>query len=240
MKQKTRKCEIVAFSIIIELLIIGVISIATKFEGPRYHLFYNLGYGILLSTLVPLLLMRKENEGFDSVGVKKVGMKEIIIILAFDIFSVPGQLMPLIANHEAIRWNLLPICIVPLIMTTFFEEFLFRGFIQTRVEKSYGWVVALLISGAVFSLYHLGYPGFRRVEDIVMLFVVGVGFACSYKLSGNNLIVSYFVNLPNAFIKYIVTAEQFPNFYVSTSIYSAVTIVLVIILLVAAKKREWK
>jgi len=203
-------------------------------------LFYNLLYGIVLSILVPLLFVQNNQERVDSVGVKKVGLRQILVILIFVLGSVSGQLIPMVAKHETIRWDLLPFCIVPLIMTTFFEEFLFRGFIQTRVEKSYGWVAALLVSGLAFSLYHLGYPGFRRIEDLITLFLVGFGFACSYKLSGNNLYVSYFVNLPNAFVKYILTSEQFPNFYVSTSYYSAVTILITAVIVGIVYKRSKK
>ena len=48
-------------------------------------------------------------------------------------------------------------------------------------------------------------------EDILLLFAVGIGFAAAYKLSGNNLIVAYFVNLPNAFVTYMLKFKQFPK-----------------------------
>ena len=35
-------------------------------------------------------------------------------------------------------------------------------------------------------------------------------FSAAYKLSRNNLIVAYFVNLPNAFVTYMLKYEQFP------------------------------
>ena len=73
----------------------------------------------------------------------------------------------------------LPMGILPLIMTTFFEEFLFRGFVQSRVEKLFGCFPAIFVSGMMFSLYHIGYPGFRTWEDLLLLFAVGIGFAQS-------------------------------------------------------------
>ena len=129
--------------------------------------------------------------------------------------------------------------VIPLIMTTFFEEFLFRGFIQTRIEKRYGWLIAILVSGLMFSLYHLGYPGFRTWGDILLLFAVGIGFACAYKLSGNNLIVAYFVNLPNAFVTYILKCNQFPIMSTSSTIAAIVTIA-VIIAFVSALKHKYE
>ena len=109
------------------------------------------------------------------VGFKKLGIRQWVVLAAFVVFSVGGQLIPKMAVGEQIQWHLLPMGIVPLIMTTFFEEFLFRGFVQSRIDRQFGWVPAILVSGAMFSLYHLGYPGFRTWEDILLLFAVGGG-----------------------------------------------------------------
>ena len=94
-------------------------------------------------------------------------------------------------------------------------------------------ITAILVSGEMFSLYHLGYPGFRTWEDIFLLFAVGIGFAAAYKLSGNNRMVSFFVNLPNAFVTYILKYEQFPVMRVSSTIAAAVTLVLIGLILLS-------
>ena len=57
-------------------------------------------------------------------------------------------------------------------------------------------------------------------EDILLLFAVGIGFAAAYKLSGNNLIVAYFVNLPNAFVTYMLKFKQFPKMAMSSTMAS--------------------
>lgn len=108
---------------------------------------------------------------------------------------------------------------------------MFRGFFQTRPEKQYGTVTAILLSGLLFSLYHIGYPGFRSLPDLLLLFAVGIGFALAYKLSDNNLIAVYFVNLPNAFLTYILKSEQFPLFTESTPVFALITIVLIAIII---------
>lgn len=172
------------------------------------------------------------------VGFKKLGIRQWVVLAAFVVFSVGGQLIPKMAAGEQIPWRLLPMGIVPLIMTTFFEEFLFRGFVQSRIDRQFGWVPAILVSGAMFSLYHLGYPGFRTWEDILLLFAVGVGFAAAYKLSGNNLIASFFVNLPNAFVTYILKYEQFPVMRVSSTIAAAVTLVLIGLILLLYRNAD--
>ena len=74
----------------------------------------------------------------------------------------------------------------------------------------------------------MGYPGFRTFEDILLLFAVGIGFAAAYKLSGNNLIVAYFVNLPNAFVTYMLKFKQFPKMTMSSTMASIVTLCVIV------------
>ena len=130
----------------IEIMLIICITAANLNPTPiLYFIFYNLLYGLVFSLLIPLYCLYKEN-----------GVSVSDSVLAEVGFKKPGIR----------QWE---------IMTTFFEEFLFRGFVQNRIERKFGWVLAILVSGAMFSLYHLGYPGFRTWEDILLLFAVGTG-----------------------------------------------------------------
>ena len=231
------KFKILIFCVISELLVITFISVANMFDGVLFGIFYNVLYGLVISTILPLFFLFTKKENFSSVGIRKMGTRQVIVLFAFVVFSIGGQLIPKVIEGEYIAWTVLPLAIAPLVMTTFFEEFLFRGFVQTRVEKNFGYIVAILVSAVMFSVYHLGYPGFRTVGDILLLFAVGLGFAIAYKLSDNNLIVSYFVNLPNAFVTYVFKSEQFPKFTVESSIYAVITIVAVFIILIVSKTK---
>ncbi len=227
-----KKEKILLFSVGTEIMLIICIALANLNPTPiLYFIFYNLMYGLIFSFLIPLFLLHKEKGLPISVGIKKPGIWQFIVLIGFVMFSVGGQLIPKIVEGEIIPWHLLPMGIAPLIMTTFFEEFLFRGFVQGKVEQQFGWLPAILVSGAMFSLYHLGYPGFRSFEDILLLFAVGLGFAIAYKLSDNNLIVSYFVNLPNAFVTYILKYNQFPSMTFSSTIAAIITLALIAIII---------
>ena len=225
-----KKVKLLLLSIGIEIMLIICIALANLNPTPAlYFIFYNLMYGLIFSFFIPLYYLNKEKELPASVGIKKLGIRQFIVLICFVAFSVGGQLIPKIVMGEQIPWYLLPIGIAPLIMTTFFEEFLFRGFMQNRVEQQFGWLTAILVSGLMFSLYHLGYPGFRTFEDILLLFGVGLGFAIAYKLSDNNLIVSYFVNLPNAFVTYMLKHNQFPIMKLSSTIAAIITLILIVL-----------
>ena len=226
----------------LEILLVLCVGCANLLLKPIYYFyFYNVLYGILFSFLIPLFLLRKEENVFDFLGIKTLGKKQVFILVFFIAFSVGGQIIPIVAKGRIIPWDLLPMGIVPLIMITFFEEFLFRGFFQNKFEKEFGTIIAILVSGLMFSLYHVGYPRFRTFEDILLLFAVGIGFAIAYKLSENNLIVAYFVNLPNAFVTYMLKFEQFPKMTIYSTMASIITlciIIIVFILLVRANRKE--
>ena len=222
-----------------EILLIVFVAIANFKPAPvLYFVFYNLGYGVLSSCLLVLYLLRKEKASLASIGIKRLGARQFVVLGAYIVFSVGGQLIPKLFAGEQIPWQLLPIGIVPLIMTTFFEEFVFRGFVQGRIERTFGLIPAIIISGLMFSLYHLGYPGFRTMGDIFLLFAVGSGFAIAYKLSDNNLFVSYFVNLPNAFITYILKNKQFPSMNFSSTIAAFITVILISVIFYVVHKKN--
>lgn len=134
-----KKEKLLLFSAGIEIMLIICIALANLNPTPvLYFLFYNLMYGLIFSFFIPLYYLHKEKELPASVGIKKPGIRQFIVLACFVAFSVGGQLIPKIAAGEQIPWHLLPMGIAPLIMTTFFEEFLFRGFVQSRVEQQFG------------------------------------------------------------------------------------------------------
>ena len=237
---KNKKSEIIFLCCACEAAIVAFVAVANLFDNSIYNIFYNLFYGLGASVLLPLLFLRKENANLEAVGIKKLGARQTFVLASFVAFSMGGQIVPKVASGEMLRWNVLPVAILPLVMTTFFEKFLFRGFLQTRLEKQFGAVIAIIVSGLLFALYHLGYSGFRTASDILLLFAVGIGFAFSFKLAENNLIVSYFVNLPNAFVTYILKFEQFPRMTILSTIFAGITIILIAAILFAMKIKEMK
>ena len=238
---KTNQLKTVFLGIIVEIILITEVGCANLFPNPvNYFFFYNILYGVIFSFLLPIFFIRRERNVFYFVGLKNLGKRQIIVLILFVVFSVGGQLIPLVIAGETIPWNLLPNGIIPLIMTTFFEEFLFRGFFQNKFERDFGVLPAIVVSGFMFSLYHLGYPGFRTFADLFLLFFVGVGFAAAYKLSGNNLIVAYFVNLPNAFVTYILKYKQFPVMTIYSTIAGIITLCIIIIVFILLKRADKK
>ncbi|HEX3025692.1 MAG TPA: type II CAAX endopeptidase family protein [Clostridia bacterium] len=224
------------FGTAVLLLVIGANSLANFFGGYVYYLFYQGIYGIVLSTLLPVFyVFFVEKGGLNELGIRKITIRSVLVAVLFIAFSIGGQLYKkgfIISSSDY-----LIMISIPLVMTTFFEEFLFRGFFQIRFEKIFGTVPAVLLSGLMFSLYHLGYPKFRSWDSLLTLLLVGIMFALSFKLSGNSLFTAYFVNLPNAILTYLYNPHNFPDFNLCTAAVSAAVILLLIFFFVLAPGR---
>ncbi|MDR3593621.1 type II CAAX endopeptidase family protein [Clostridium sp.] len=208
-------------------MIILSVALGNFLGGIGNYFFYQIIYCVVISVCIPIYYFRKEDNGDVSLlGIKKLRFIDYAIIIGFLVFSLGGSLKSV--KFQDINFALLPLSIAPLILTTFSEEFFFRGFLQIRFEKAFGTTSAIIVSGLTFGTYHLGYPGFRSIEQITTLFFVGIMFALSFKLSKNNVIVSYFVNLPNAYLQYLLKTQQFPyiNFTKQATI---ITIFLIVI-----------
>lgn len=222
------KSKLLLTSFILMFMIILFIGIGNYLGGIGNYFFYDIVFCIILSICVPIYYFRKEDNGDISLlGIKKLRIIDYIIIIGFVIFSIGGSLKGV--NAQNINFGLLPLCITPFIMSTICEELFFRGFLQIRFEKAFGPIPAVIVSGFAFGIYHLGYPCLRNTELITALIFVGIMFALSFKLSKNNLIVSFFVNLPNAYMQYLLYPEHFPyeNFTLSATIISIVIICII-------------
>lgn len=81
---------------------------------------------------------------------------------------------------EPVDW--VPLLVMSLVVG-FFEAVFFRGFIQGRLERSFGPGLAALGAALLYSLYHVGYgmPG----DELVFLFGLGVLYAIAFRLVSN-------------------------------------------------------
>lgn len=93
------KVKTIFAALTLEVLLVFCIGCANLLLKPIYYFcFYNVLYSILLSFLVPLFLLRKEENVFDFLGIKALGKKQIFILVVFIAFSVGGQIIPIAAK----------------------------------------------------------------------------------------------------------------------------------------------
>lgn len=227
----TKRRILFAFKPVNELwliLIIFVLAVLVNFaadsSGRGTVLFYILYQGIFalgICIFVPVfytLHYRKEN--LSSIGVSsEKWLKAVLTGILIAALTAGGSLM-----HKTIiipSAGKLVYLIICLIMSTLFEEVFFRGFLQTRFEKYFGMVPAIVIAGICFALYHIGYSDMRNIHDLTVLAAVGMVFSISFRITGN-IITSYIVNLPNAVITFLGRGSYFDNTSAAVSLAATI------------------
>ena len=88
-----------------------------------------------------------------------------------------------------------------------FEAVFFRGFVQGRLEASFGPVPAVVGAAVLYAVYHVGYG--MALGEMWFLLALGVVYAVAYRLTTNILILwplltplgAFFNNLDNADIE---------------------------------------
>jgi membrane protease YdiL (CAAX protease family) len=210
---------------------------ANLFSRSLYYLFYQVIFGLGICISFPLVYVRIiKKEPLESIGLTAKGwLKALFIAGLLVAISLPGQLINKDISFPPVS-RLTYIC-TALIMSTMFEELFFRGFLQTRFEKAFGIVPAVLLSGIAFALYHLGYPKFRTMELIITMCLVGTYFAVAFRLT-NNVITSFTVNLPHAVVTYLLRPQAFPDFNRRTALVSLPVIVVAVAIIILAKIKE--
>jgi uncharacterized protein len=98
-----------------------------------------------------------------------------------------------------ILFGLFHIALIP----SFCEEVLFRGYILSAFEKSWGIITAIVVSGIIFGLFHLQLP------NLLPLATLGAVFALVTWLSGSiwPAIIAHFINNGSA----VVLATHYPE-----------------------------
>jgi hypothetical protein len=68
-----------------------------------------------------------------------------------------------------------------------FEAIFFRGFIQNRLEASFGLVPAVAVAAGLYGLYHIGYG--MGLNEVVFLAGLGIVYAVAFRLAGSILVL---------------------------------------------------
>jgi uncharacterized protein len=69
----------------------------------------------------------------------------------------------------------------------FFEAIFFRGFIQNRLEASFGPLPAVAVAAGLYGLYHIGYG--MGMSELIFLAGLGVVYGVAFRLAGSILVL---------------------------------------------------
>lgn len=173
------------------LLVVGGLYTATVIVGPAaygglaYFVLYALLTAMVFGLGLPLYWMtvvRRRPLADLGITRRHLGKSlalQALLSVALYVSTFGGLSLPAL---EAV---------VPLVALAFaigfFEAVFWRGWVLLRLEEAFGFLPALLVGSLLYAAYHVGYA--MPFEEIAFLFLVGVLFAVTFRLTNSVFIL---------------------------------------------------
>jgi uncharacterized protein len=166
-------------------------------------LFLGFGSGLLLGVAGPIFYeVWMRGRDLRSLGLGLYRLRETVLV---------GVVLALIQFVVVFRGFQLPDPVdwVPLLVMSivvgFFEAVFFRGFIQNRLEASFGTLPAVAGAALLYSLYHVGYG--MAFEEMWFLLGLGVVYAIAFRLTRNILVLWPLLTPVGAFFNNVTAGD---------------------------------
>jgi membrane protease YdiL (CAAX protease family) len=172
-------------------LVVGSLYTATVIVGSNvwggmaYFILYAVVGALLFGVGVPLYWMavvRKRPMADLGFTTRWLGVS-LILQLVFAGFQFMGTL----ARNQLPPFEELVPLIALALSIGFFEAVFWRGWIQLRLEESFGTIPAIVLGSALYAAYHLGYG--MPASEMIFLFFIGLMFATVFRLTKNVFIL---------------------------------------------------
>ncbi|HEX2965821.1 MAG TPA: type II CAAX endopeptidase family protein [Syntrophorhabdaceae bacterium] len=158
---------------------------STALGGMGYFLTYAVLTTLAFGICIPvgwMLFVRKSSPVSLGITSKNLFLS-ILLQLVFAIIQF--LLMRSVIQLPPFR-TMLPLIALSL-CTGFFEAVFWRGWVQMRIERSFGVIPGILLGSALYALYHVGYG--MPWSEIYFLFFIGLMFAIIFRITSNIFIL---------------------------------------------------
>ena len=196
-----------------DLLVIGLLYVAvvglfrlafTVFTTDNIlWLFLSFAFGLIIGVVGPIVYqVWMRGRDLRSLG---LGFHHLRATLTLGLVFAAIQFASTLWGYdlpEAVDW--VPLLVMSLVVGLF-EAVFFRGFIQGRLEASFGVIPAVGGAALLYALYHVGYG--MGANEMWFLFGLGVVYAIIYRLTTNLLILWPLLTPLGAFFNNLNTAE---------------------------------
>jgi len=199
----------------------NMLIIAVVFEVTRVGivLFKNIqGYHNLLSTgliaLILLILVFLVTKYFLQINLKEIGLKKIsnwnkyeivyLLIIAplgfFIFYYFTGD--KLNASLHENGWMIFILTFIFYMSWGFYQEWIYRGFIQTELTRRHGAATAIILANLIFTFGPLHFYQLYQGNYIIIAatFLIGLVFGILYHRSYNLFIVGILHGIGNWFL----------------------------------------
>lgn len=186
------------------VVVVGLFAVA--FEGFGTDrvagLFLGFAAGLLVGVIGPLLYTMRRGRSLSDLGIGGRRMRETVVLglgfagLQFSM-TLWGYDLP-----QPVDW--VPLLVMSVVVGAF-EAVFFRGFVQGRLEHSFGTAPAVAGAAALYALYHVGYG--MGADEMRFLFGLGVVYAVAYRLVENVLVLWPLLTPLGAFFNNLEAAD---------------------------------
>jgi membrane protease YdiL (CAAX protease family) len=168
-------------------VVVGLLSLAFRLFTPERTLWMFLSFaganviGVAGPVIYTVWFRRRS---LRTLGLTLAGWRRVVIpalVFAAVQFAITlwGFDLP-----KPLDW--VPLLVMALTVGVF-ESVFFRGFIQGRLEASFGTAPAVFGAAVLYSLYHVGYG--MGSEEMTFLLGLGIVYAVAYTVVGNVLVL---------------------------------------------------
>jgi membrane protease YdiL (CAAX protease family) len=214
------------------VVVVGLFRLAFRGFGTGRvaGLFLSFAAGLLLGVVGPVIYMVwRRGRSLRDLGIGAHCLREAIalgLMLASIQFVMTlwGYDLP-----EPVDW--VPLLFLSLVVGAF-EAVFFRGFIQGRLEASFGAGFAVAGAATLYALYHVGYG--MGTEEMAFLFGLGILYAIAYRIVGNLVVLWPLLTPLGAFFNNLEASDiELP--WASIAGFADVAIVMAVVLLLARR-----
>lgn len=184
--QPTREILVVLFSwvMVVAVLHTAFQVFTTKLVAANFITFGIVGIllcGIMLPVVWNTLIMKR------SLGAIGITKHKLALSLILGVILTVAQYFLTLKNIEIPGlYEMIPLVTMALAVGLY-ENIFYRGWVQLRMEEYFGIIPAILLSGIIYTLYHIGYG--MTASEMKILFIVGIVYSTIFRLTGNIFIL---------------------------------------------------
>jgi membrane protease YdiL (CAAX protease family) len=159
--------------------------IATPARGGMYFIFYALIGATLFGVGLPVwwMVWRRGRSVADlGITTRMLGLSLLLQV----IFVAVQYYLTLARVDMPSLSTILPLISLALAIG-FFEALFWRGWVQLRLEESFGIIPGIVLGAGLYALYHIGYG--MAWGEIGFLFVIGLVYASVFRITKNVFIL---------------------------------------------------
>lgn len=208
---------------------------AEAWGGMGYFAVYAVVGATLFGIGIPLywmIVVRKQN--LASLGITK---KRLVLNIGLQVvFSTALYLSVYLETPFPSFEALIPLICLSLCIGLF-EAIFWRGWVQMRLEESFGVLPGIVLGSLLYAAYHIGYG--MPVSEMTFLFFIGLMFAVVFRLTRNIFILYPFFQ-PLGQLKTLVNDKLSLPLLASLGFVEAAALMVVLIVLAGRFSRKSK